>query len=259
MKVVLLAGGLGTRLSEYTNLVPKPMVEIGEHPILWHIMNLYAHYGHKDFYVALGYKGDVIKNFFSRYHTINSDFSVNLKTGKLTPLSHGTADWDITLIDTGLKTMTGGRIKRLRKHIGESESFLLTYGDGLADINIKELINFHKSHGRMVTMTAVRPSARFGELNIQDGKVVTFEEKPQLQQGWINGGFFVVEPSFFDLIDHDDIMLEREPLMKAASMGELMAYQHDGFWQCMDTKRERDLLENLWVIIWLPGGVKTAK
>ena len=182
MKVVLLAGGFGTRLSEYTNLVPKPMVEIGENPILWHIMRLYAHYSHKDFYVALGYKGDVIKDFFSRYHTINSDFSVNLKTGSLTSLSSGNIDWNITLIDTGLKTMTGGRIKRLRKYIGESEPFLLTYGDGLADIDINDLIKFHKSHGKMVTMTAVRPSARFGELNIQNGQVLAFEEKPQLQQ-----------------------------------------------------------------------------
>lgn len=246
MKVILLAGGYGTRMSEYTGLIPKPMVEIGRYPILWHIMNSYASYGHKDFYVALGYKADVVRQYFSQYHTVNSDFSVNLGSGKLLPLEGSIQDWQVTLVDTGVDTMTGGRVKRMKNHVGTDEPILLTYGDGVSDINIHELIEFHRSHGKMVTMSAVRPAARFGELTIQDGCVTSFEEKPQLHQGWINGGYFVIEPEFFDLIDNDSTMMEREPLEKVTKLGELMAYKHQGFWQCMDTKRDHEMLEKLW-------------
>jgi len=221
-------------------------VEIGRHPILWHIMNSYASVGHKEFFVALGYKAHVIKEYFSKFHTVNSDFSVNLGTGELVALNNSTADWQVTLVDTGIDTMTGGRVKRMRDYVGTNEPVLLTYGDGVSDIDIDALLDFHRSHGKMVTMSAVRPVARFGELDIVDGHVTSFKEKPQLHQGWINGGYFVVQPEFFDLIDGDDIMMEREPLEKATQMGELMAYKHQGFWQCMDTKRDHEMLEKLW-------------
>ena len=246
MKVILLAGGYGTRMSEYTGLIPKPMVKIGRHPILWHIMNSYASYGHKEFFVALGYKAYVLKEYFAKFHTVNSDFSVNLRTGELVALNNSSVDWRVTLVDTGNNTMTGGRVKRMRDYVGANETVLLTYGDGVSDIDIDALLNFHRSHGKMVTMSAVRPVARFGELDIVDGHVTLFEEKPQLHQGWINGGYFVVQPEFFDLIDGDDTMLEREPLEKVTQMGELMAYKHQGFWQCMDTKRDHEMLEKLW-------------
>ena len=246
MKVILLAGGYGTRMSEYTGLIPKPMVKIGRYPILWHIMNSYASYGHKEFFVALGYKAHVLKEYFSKFHTVNSDFSVNLGTGELVALNNTSVDWQVTLVDTGINTMTGGRVKRMRDYVGSEEPFLLTYGDGVSDINMNALLDFHRSHGKMVTMTAVRPVARFGELDIVDGHVVSFEEKPQLHQGWINGGYFVVQPEFFNLIDGDDTMMEREPLERVTQMGELMAYKHQGFWQCMDTKRDHEMLEKLW-------------
>tara|TARA_B100001173_G_C15993855_1_gene550124 strand:+ start:394 stop:1164 length:771 start_codon:yes stop_codon:yes gene_type:complete len=247
MKVIILAGGFGTRLSEYTDAIPKPMVKIAEKPILWHIMNTYASYDHKEFYIACGYKADYIKNYFINYASLHQDFTVDLSNGGI--LSHDnnlSEDWKVTLVDTGLETMTGGRVKRMRDHFDEDETFLLTYGDGLSDINIDELVNFHKEHKKMVTVSAVRPSARFGELDIDDGKVLSFKEKPQLEQGWINGGYFVVNSSFFNLIDGDSTMLEREPLETVANMGELMAYKHDGFWQCMDTKRDHEMLEELW-------------
>ena len=247
MNVILLAGGYGTRMSEYTGLVPKPMVEIGRYPILWHIMNRYASFGHTDFFVALGYKSDVIKRYFSQYHTVNSDFSVNLRTGELTAKKNSILDWQVTLVDTGIDTMTGGRVKRMRDYVMNDEPILLTYGDGVADIDIDALLKFHQSHGKMITMSAVRPVARFGELEITGGSVTSFKEKPQLHQGWINGGYFVIQPEFFDLIDGDSTMMEREPLEKAAEMGELMAYKHEGFWQCMDTKRDHEMLEKLWV------------
>ncbi len=246
MKVVLLAGGYGTRLSEYTDSIPKPMVEIGKKPILWHIMNTYSSFGYNDFYVALGYKADYIKNYFLNYKSINNNFSVNLKSGNIKFGSENLLDWNINLIDTGLNTMTGGRLKRIKSLIN-NETFMLTYGDGLSNINIDELLKFHKSHGKMITVTAVRPTARFGELNItEDNSVKKFEEKPQLYKGWINGGYFVFEPEIFDLIDGDEILLEREPLEKAAKAGQLMAYKHDSFWQCMDTKRDYELLKSLW-------------
>ena len=245
MKVIILAGGYGTRLGEYTESIPKPMVTIGGNPILWHIMNSFAKYDHKDFFVALGYKAHIIKDYFLNYRALNSDFTVDLSTGKVKPLNQDAVDWQITLIDTGISSMTGGRIKRMRDFIG-NEKCLVTYGDGLSDINLDELVEFHKSHGKLVTVTAVHPAARFGELDIQNNAVLTFQEKPQTKQGWINGGYFVVEPEFFNLISGDSTMLEREPLEQAAEAGELMAYHHDSFWHCMDTKRDLDLLEAMW-------------
>lgn len=247
MKVILLAGGLGTRLSEYTNLIPKPMVPVGGKPMLWHIMQTYASYGHKDFYVALGYKAEVIKEYFLNYRAINSNFTVDLGSGKIDPHEFSPVDWRITLVDTGDSTMTGGRVKRLREYVG-NEVFMLTYGDGLADINIDELLAFHKSHGKMVTVSAVRPPARFGEMKLHsDGCVESFKEKPQMNEGWINGGFFVVNPEFFDFISGDSTLLEREPLEMASLKGELMAYRHNGFWHCMDTKRDQELLDKMWL------------
>jgi len=245
MKVILLAGGFGTRLSEHTESIPKPMVTVGGHPIIWHIMRTYAHFGMNDFVLALGYKAELIKEYFLQYHYLKSDFTVDLANGAVTSHDAEKVDWNVTLIDTGLETMTGGRIKRLKSYIG-LEPFMLTYGDGVADINLEALLDFHRSHGKMVTVTAVHPSARFGELTIKADRVESFQEKPQMEQGWINGGYFVVQPEFLDLVGGDDSVLERDPLEKAAQMGELMAYHHRGFWQCMDTKRDRDYLEELW-------------
>ena len=223
MKVILLAGGFGTRLSEYTDTIPKPMVEIGGKPILWHIMNFYAQYNHKNFIVALGYKGEIIKKYFSKKFD----------------------DWKIDLIDTGEKTMTGGRVKRLQKIIG-NETCMLTYGDGLSNINLDSLMKFHKNHGKLVTVSAVHPPARFGAIKLDGDKVVTFREKSHVDQGWINGGFFILEPGFFDLIDGDETYLEREPLERATKKGELFAYKHTGFWKCMDMKRDKDELELIY-------------
>ena len=245
MKVIILAGGFGSRLSEYTETIPKPMVSVGGKPILWHIMRTYAHFGHKDFYLALGYKAEVIKDYFLHYRSLNADFTVNLATGDIEPHQVDDTDWRVTMIHTGLESMTGGRIKGPKKFIG-NEPFLLTYGDGVADIDIEALVNFHNSHGKMVTISAVHPGARFGELEIKDNQIISFKEKPQTRQGWINGGYFVIEPEFFDLISGDNTVLEQEPLEKVAAMGELMAFQHDGYWQCVDTKRDRDHLEELW-------------
>ena len=245
MKTIILAGGFGTRLSEYTESIPKPMVSIGGKPMLWHIMNTYARFGHKDFYIALGYKAEVIKEYFLNYRTLNSDFTVDLSNGNLVAHQQDPVDWRVTLVDTGLDSMTGGRVKRMKDFIGD-EPFLLTYGDGVADIDIDALVRFHQSHGKMATVSAVHPGARFGELDIQNHVVTSFKEKPQTTQGWINGGYFVIEPAFFDLIEGDKTVLEKEPLEQVAKMGELMSYQHEGFWQCMDTKRDRDALEELW-------------
>ncbi len=247
MKVILLAGGFGTRLSEYTDVVPKPMVPIGGKPILWHIMQTYAHFGHKDFYVALGYKAEVIKDYFLNYRALNSDFTVNLASGCIHPhQTEGLVDWNVTLVHTGDNSMTGGRVRRMKQFIG-NETCMLTYGDGVADIDLEALLAFHRQHGKMVTVTAVRPAARFGELELQEGRVESFREKPQLHEGWVNGGYFVIEPAFFDLIAGDDTLLERDPLEKVTQMGELMAYRHQGFWHCMDTKRDHDLLESMWL------------
>jgi len=245
MKVIILAGGFGTRLAEYTESIPKPMVQIGGKPILWHVMQTFAKFGHKDFYIALGYKGEVIKDYFLNYHALNSDFTVNLATGKVKPHLVDQVDWNVTLVNTGENSMTGGRVKRMQPFVGEN-TFLLTYGDGVADIDIEALLKFHQSHGKMVTISAVRPAARFGELEMDGPRVVSFQEKPQLHDGWINGGYFIVEPAFFDLIAGDNTLLEREPLEQATKAGELMAYHHDGFWHCMDTKRDLELLESLW-------------
>jgi len=224
MKVILLAGGLGTRISEYTDTIPKPMVQIGGKPILWHIMNLYAKYKYNNFLVALGYKGEVIKKYFSKKSN----------------------EWNVELIETGEKTMTGGRVKRLQKLVG-NETCMLTYGDGIADIDLNALIAFHKSHGKLVTVSAVRPPARFGAISLDGDRVKNFKEKSHTSEGWINGGFFVIEPDFFNYIDGDETFLEREPLEKAVLKGQLFAYKHKGFWQCMDTKRDRDYLEEIYM------------
>jgi glucose-1-phosphate cytidylyltransferase len=245
MKVVLLAGGLGTRLSEYTETIPKPMVTVGGKPILWHIMRTYAHFGHKDFYLALGYKADYIKEYFLNYRSLNADFTVDLASGTVSPHQIDNTDWRVTLVQTGLDSMTGGRIKRLKSFVG-NVPFMLTYGDGVADIDLDKLLAFHRKHGKMVTVTAVHPGARFGEIVIESDQVCSFQEKPQMGKGWINGGYFVIQPEFFDLIKDDSTILEREPLEEAVRMGELMAYRHTGYWQCMDTKRDRDALEELW-------------
>jgi glucose-1-phosphate cytidylyltransferase len=245
VKVIILAGGFGTRLSEYTETIPKPMVTVGGRPILWHIMRTYAYFGHKDFYLALGYKAESIKEYFLNYRSLNSDFTVDLSSGTVEPHQIEKIDWRVTLVHTGLESMTGGRVKRLQSFIG-NETFMLTYGDGVSDIDLDALLKFHKSHGKMVTVSAVHPSARFGELEMEGQKVVTFQEKPQTNQGWINGGYFIIEPEFFELIKGDKTILERDPLEKVAAMGELMSFNHDGYWQCMDTKRDRDTLEELW-------------
>ena len=245
MKVIILAGGFGTRLSEYTETIPKPMVSVGGRPILWHIMQSYAHFGHKDFYLALGYKASLIKEYFINYRSLNSDFTVDLSSGSVKAHKEDKTDWLVTLVDTGLESMTGGRVKRIKPFIG-NETVMLTYGDGVADIDLNALLEFHKSHGKMVTVSAVHPGARFGELEIDNKIVTNFQEKPQTGQGWVNGGYFIIEPQFFDLIDGDSTILEQEPLKKVAEMGELMAYHHEGYWQCMDTKRDRDHLEELW-------------
>lgn len=245
MKVVILAGGYGTRLSEFTESIPKPMLKIGGRPILWHIMNYYSKFGFNDFVVALGYKSEIIKEFFLNYHSLNSDFTVDLNSGRINYLNKCVDDWKVSLIYTGEDTMTGGRVKRLQSFIG-NETFMLTYGDGLSNINLSNLLKFHKAHKKMVTVSAVRPVARFGNLMINNHEVINFKEKPQTEQGWINGGFLVVNPEFFDFIEGDKTILEKDPLERVAKIGELMAFQHDGYWQCMDTKRDKDALENLW-------------
>lgn len=245
MKVVILAGGLGTRLSEYTESVPKPMVTIGGKPILWHIMNCYSSQGFDNFIVALGHKGEVIKDFFLNYSSRNSDLDIDLSTGKITSIDRQVERWSVRLVGTGQATLTGGRLRRLREVL-QDDAFMLTYGDAVSNVDINQLLAFHKSHGKLVTVTAVHPPARFGELDLAGDAVVNFKEKPQVNQGWINGGFFVMEPEFLSFIEGDSTILEKEPLEKAASLGELMAFRHDGFWHCMDVKRDRDALEQLW-------------
>ena len=245
MKVVLLAGGFGTRLSEYTKTIPKPMIKINGKPMLLHIMHFYAKHGFKNFYIALGYKAEVIKDYFLNYHSLNSDFTVDLSSGSVKPHQVNAVDWKVTLADTGDNSMTGGRVKRMQSFIG-NETCMITYGDGVADINIDELLSFHKSHGKMVTMSAVRPAARFGELELDGSKVTSFQEKPQLHNGWINGGYFVLEPSVIDYIDDATTVWEQEPLEKLAKEGQISAYQHTNFWQPLDTLREKNILEELW-------------
>jgi glucose-1-phosphate cytidylyltransferase len=246
MKVAILAGGLGTRLREETEFRPKPMVEIGGRPILWHIMSSYARYGFKQFIVCLGYKGDVIRDYFLNYKVYNSDFTVTLATGKTKIHSyHDENGWEVTLAETGEATMTGGRLKRIKRYI-DSDLFMATYGDGVANVNMDALLACHRKSGRLATVTAVRPSARFGELSIEEGLVRSFEEKPQVQGSWINGGFLVMHRSALDLIEGDQDTLEVNLLKKLAAMRQLAVYQHRGFWQCMDTLREMELLNKLW-------------
>jgi len=245
MKVVILAGGLGTRLAEETELRPKPMVEIGGRPILWHIMRHYAHHGFREFVVALGYKGDDIKRFFIDYRTLTGDMTIDLAAGGITSHASAREDWRVHLIETGLKTNTGGRLRRLRELLGE-ETFMLTYGDGVCDVDLAELLSFHRAQRTIATLTAVRPPARFGGL-IFDGDLVTqFSEKPQIGEGWINGGFMVLEPTIFDYLSGDDTSLEADALEQVASGRNLAAFRHDRFWQCMDTLREKHYLEALW-------------
>lgn len=246
MKVVILAGGLGTRLAEETQVKPKPMVEIGGRPILWHIMKLYSHYGFKEFMPALGYKGEIIKDYFLNFSHISKDFSIELKTRKIENVTEVQEDWKVHLIDTGKDSMTGGRIFKLKQQLKNEETFMVTYGDGLCDINITKLLEFHKSHKKIATVTAVRPPARFGALEIREGRVVDFHEKPQVGEGWINGGFFIFNKEVFNYLTDESTILEKEPLEKLAQAGELMAYQHSGFWHCMDTIRDRDTLEKIW-------------
>jgi len=246
MKVVLLAGGFGTRLSEETDVKPKPMVEIGGKPILWHIMKIYSSYGFNEFVILLGYKSYVIKEYFSNYFLHQSNITIDLTTNATEIHDHECEPWKVTLLDTGLNTMTGGRIKRAAEHIGD-ESFLLTYGDGVSDIDIAGLVDFHKSHGKKITMSAVQPAGRYGALNINDNGVITqFTEKPRGDGSWINGGFFVCEPSVLDSIVGDSVVFEQEPLKSLACEGELVAWKHKGFWECMDTLRDKTNLNKLW-------------
>lgn len=245
MKTVLLAGGKGTRLSEETLARPKPMVEIGGKPILWHIMSMYAHHGHRDFLVACGYKGEQIKEYFLNFAVHNNDYLVSLKDGARRMLRESPVDWQVAMVDTGLETLTGGRLLRLRAWLQEG-TFMLTYGDGLSDIDLGALVAFHRAHGKAATVTAVRPPARFGALHIEGERVVRFSEKPQSEEGWINGGFFVFEPGVFSYLVDDRTTLEREPLERLAADGQLMAYRHEGFWQPMDTLRDKQHLEALW-------------
>ena len=244
MKTIILAGGSGTRFSEETEKVPKPMIKVHDKPILLHIMNIYAKYGHRDFGIALGYKADYIKKFFLTTSLNNLNLNISFTKNENTEKNIKSSNWNVALVDTGLNSMTGGRLKRMKSYISK-DPFFLTYGDGVADINLDELLDFHKKHKKMVTVTAVRPAARFGELKIDNGLVKSFKEKPQTDQGWINGGYFVINASFIELIENDETILERAPLEIAAKNGELMAYKHEGFWQCMDTKRDRDYLESL--------------
>ena len=248
MKVAILAGGRGSRLAEETSIKPKPMVEIGGQPILWHIMKIYDHYGFKDFIVALGYKGEVIKKYMVDHSSLSSNLTVDIGRGRVEPHDGERPDWCVELIDTGIPTQTGGRIKRLQPYVGD-EPFMLTWGDGVADVDIKDLVAFHQSHGKLATMTIVRPPARYGHIEMSDdgtGRVLNFTEKPQLGEGWINGAFFVLEPEVFDYIDGDDTVWEHEPLEGLARDGQLMAYRHQSFWQCMDTLREKHILETFW-------------
>ncbi len=246
MKVVILAGGLGTRISEYTTKIPKPMVEIGEKPIIWHIMNWYSKFGYNDFVIALGYKAQIVKEYFLNYYALNNDFKVDLQSGSIEYINDNHKNWKVTLVDTGINTMTGGRVKRLQNIIG-NEPFMLTYGDGLSDININNLVEHHKNSGKIATLSAVHPTARFGELAIdENNSVESFEEKPQLAGGRINGGFFVLNPEIFGYIDNDTTIFERKPMETLVMNGQLNAYKHDGFWQSMDTVRERQILEELW-------------
>ncbi len=245
MKAVILAGGLGTRLAEETAVRPKPMVEIGGKPVLWHIMKIYSHYGINDFIVCLGYKGYVIKEYFANYFLHMSDVTFDLAENRMEIRDRHVEPWRVTLVDTGESTMTGGRLKRVRNYL-DDETFCFTYGDGLSDVNVGQLIEFHRNQGRMATVTAVQPPGRFGALDIQDQRITRFAEKPQGDGSWISGGFFVLEPSVLDYITDDSCAWEREPLEQLATQGQLSAFAHAGFWHPMDTLRDKTLLEELW-------------
>ena len=247
MKVVILAGGIGSRLSEETTVRPKPMVEIGGKPILWHIMNIFAAHGFDEFVIALGYRGEFIKDYFINFYSLNNDITVDLASGATT-VHPGREQprWKVHLVDTGASTQTGGRVKRLRDWLGDDQTFLMTYGDGVADVDLRALVGFHRAHQKLATVTTVRPPARFGGIQFEGDRVSEFTEKPQTGEGWINGGFFVLDRRVLDYIDGDATLWEREPLEHLAADGQLMAFRHDGFWQPMDTLRERRLLEDLW-------------
>jgi len=245
MKTIILAGGLGTRLKEETTVKPKPMVEIGGKPILWHILNSYAHYGYKEFIIAVGYKAEVIKSYFLNYYYLQNSLTIRLGDGQIEVHDRIRQDWTIHLVDTGLDTQTGGRVKRLASLVGK-ETFMMTYGDGVGNINIRDLVAFHRRHGKLATVTAVRPPSRFGGMKFDGDSVIEFMEKPQIGEGWINGGFFVFNAGVFDYLKGDATVLEEEPLENLAQDGQLMAYPHHGFWHCMDTVRDRNVLENLW-------------
>ena len=246
MKAIILAGGLGSRLSEETALKPKPMVEIGGKPILWHIMNIYSCYGIDEFIVALGYKGEVIKEYFLNFYALNNDITLDLATGGTT-VHHGRQPrWKVHLVDTGAATQTGGRVRRLARWLGEDKTFMMTYGDGVADVDVRALLRFHESHGKLATVTTVRPPARFGGIVFEGQRVAEFTEKPQTGEGWINGGFFVLDRRVVDYVDGDETLWERDPMERLAADGQLMAFRHEGFWQPMDTYREWKILDGLW-------------
>jgi len=245
MKVVILAGGLGTRLSEETDFKPKPMVEIGGKPILWHIMKIYSHYGFDEFIICLGYRGYMIKEWFANYFLHNSDVTIKIKTNETIVHNAPTEDWTISLIDTGLNTQTGGRLKRVKDYLN-NETFMFTYGDGVANINIKELVKFHKNHGKLATMTSVQPPGRFGAIELKESRITSFYEKPRGDYAWINGGFFVLEFDVINCIENDETIWERAPLENLAKDNQLMAYKHKGFWKPMDTLRDNRALNSLW-------------
>jgi glucose-1-phosphate cytidylyltransferase len=247
LKVVILAGGFGTRISEESHLKPKPMIEIGERPILWHIMKIYSHYGFNDFIICLGYKGYCIKEYFAHYFLHESDVTFDFRNKSERIIhNHSAEPWTVTLVNTGIETLTGGRVKRIQPYIG-NETFMLTYGDGVSNVDVRELVDFHKKHGKLATVTSIQPSGRFGALDLTEDSIVQgFQEKPKGDGAWINAGFFVLEPRVFDCIDGDRTILEKEPLERLARDGELVAYKHTDFWQPMDTLRDKNLLEDLW-------------
>ena len=246
MKAIILAGGLGSRLSEETQLRPKPMVEIGGRPILWHIMNIHAAHGITEFILALGYKAEIVKDYFLNFYAFNNDITVDLAKGKTTIYDGQQPNWRVHLVDTGLHTQTGGRLKRLRRWLAPNETFMFTYGDGVADLDLQALVDFHHSHGKLATVTTVRTPERFGRIGYEGNQVARFYEKPETSEGWINGGYFVLQPEALDFIDGDETIWEREPVERLASVGELMGYRHHGFWSCMDTLKEKNILEELW-------------
>ncbi|MFB3817851.1 MAG: glucose-1-phosphate cytidylyltransferase [Candidatus Methylomirabilales bacterium] len=246
MKTMILAGGYGTRLSEETVLRPKPMVEIGGRPILWHILQIYFACGFREFILALGYKGDLIKEYFLNFYAFNNDISIDLSTGQTIIHNGNQPNWKVHLVDTGLSTLTGGRIKRLQQWLGDDETFMLTYGDGVADLDLNDLLRFHRAHGKLATVTTVRSPARFGRIRFEGDRVADFFEKPESGEGWINGGFFVLNAKAIDYIDGDESSWEREPIERLARDGQMMGYRHYGFWSCMDTLREKNYLEELW-------------